>query len=171
MSAGRPVYICAGADHSQWKFRNGSRPLLSPHSQLSSTLFTALNKQIHSTIYFSEPPTTSQHHQLAMRPLFSALQRTAPRAWAHSTPISSSLRNPRTATKLDSVCARCRLNWKQTQFRFINNHQTEEDTRWVSPIDQPAQIVRAGKRRHGPGLIILGMLLDITFCVTRLHSI
>ncbi|KAL4970004.1 cytochrome oxidase assembly protein SHY1 [Aspergillus stella-maris] len=100
-----------------------------------------------------------------MRPLFSALQRTAPRAWAHSTPISSSLRNPRTATTLDSVCARCRLSWKQTQVRFINNHQTEEDARWVSPIDQPAQIVRAGRRRHGPGLIILALIPIISFAL------
>ena len=31
-----------------------------------------------------------------------------------------------------------------------------DDPNWVSVVDQPARIVRTG-RKHGPGLIILGM--------------
>lgn len=88
-----------------------------------------------------------------MRPIFSVLQRTAPRAWQH--PISSSARSPRSTWKLDSICARCRR--QQMQVRFFNGQQMGDDPRWISVVDQPAQIVRTG-RKHGPGLIILGIL-------------
>ncbi|KAL4786473.1 SURF1 family-domain-containing protein [Aspergillus varians] len=95
-----------------------------------------------------------------MRPIFSALQRAAPRAWQH--PISSSARSPRTTFKLDSICARCRR--QQTQVRFFNGQQMGDDARWLSVVDQPAQIVRTG-RKHGPGLIILALIPIISFAL------
>lgn len=39
-----------------------------------------------------------------------------------------------------------------------------DDQRWLSVVDHPAQIVRAG-RKHGPGLIILGMLFSFTIAI------
>lgn len=95
-----------------------------------------------------------------MRPIFSVLQRAAPRAWQH--PISSSARSPRTAFELDSICARCRR--QQTQVRFFNGQQMGDDQRWLSVVDHPAQVVRTG-RKHGPGLIILGMLSSFTITI------
>ncbi|OJJ00642.1 hypothetical protein ASPVEDRAFT_40182 [Aspergillus versicolor CBS 583.65] len=95
-----------------------------------------------------------------MRPIFSALQRAAPRAWQH--PITSSARSPRTAFKLDSICARCRH--QQTQVRYFNGQQMGDDQRWLSVVDHPAQIVRTG-RKHGPGLIILALIPIISFAL------
>ncbi|BCS22921.1 cytochrome oxidase assembly protein SHY1 [Aspergillus puulaauensis] len=95
-----------------------------------------------------------------MRPIFSVLQRAAPRAWQH--PISSSARSPRTAFKLDSICARCRR--QQTQVRFFNGQQMGDDQRWLSVVDHPAQVVRTG-RKHGPGLIILALIPIISFAL------
>ncbi|RDW86165.1 cytochrome oxidase assembly protein SHY1 [Aspergillus mulundensis] len=95
-----------------------------------------------------------------MRPIFSAFQRTAPRAWQH--PISSSARSPRTTLKLDSICARCRR--QQIQVRFFNGQQMGDDQRWLSVVDHPARIVRTG-RKHGPGLIILALIPIISFAL------
>ncbi|OJJ61317.1 hypothetical protein ASPSYDRAFT_43258 [Aspergillus sydowii CBS 593.65] len=96
-----------------------------------------------------------------MRPIFSVLQRAAPRAW--QLPISSSsARSPRTALKLDTICSRCRR--QQTQVRFFNGQQMGDDQRWLSVVDHPAQIVRAG-RKHGPGLIILALIPIISFAL------
>jgi hypothetical protein len=47
------------------------------------------------------------------------------------------------------------------QIRFFNG-QMGDDPRWLSVVDHPAQIVRTG-RKHGPGLIILGMLFVVAF--------
>jgi surfeit locus 1 family protein len=57
--------------------------------------------------------------------------------------------------KLDSICARCRTQQIRFQSQF---NQMADDPRWLSVVDHPAQIVRTG-RKHGPGLIILGMCL------------
>ncbi|KAL3466779.1 SURF1 family-domain-containing protein [Aspergillus heterothallicus] len=95
-----------------------------------------------------------------MRPVFSVIQRTAaPRAWQHTI---SSARGPRSAFKLDSVCARCRR--QQLQVRFFNGQQMGDDARWLSVVDHPAQIVRTG-RKHGPGLIILALIPIISFAL------
>lgn len=85
-----------------------------------------------------------------MRSIFSVLNRTAATAWQ---PPTRTLRSPRTALKLDSICARCR----QHQIRYSSNRQLADDPRWISVVDHPAQVVRAG-RKHGPGLIILGIV-------------
>ncbi|KAL4997619.1 SURF1 family-domain-containing protein [Aspergillus recurvatus] len=95
-----------------------------------------------------------------MRPIFSAVQRAAPGAWQR--PIYSSTRSPRTSSKLDSVCARCRR--QQMQVRYFNGQQMGEDPRWLSVVDHPAQIVRTG-RKHGPGLIILALIPIISFAL------
>lgn len=92
---------------------------------------------------------TLQRVQLTMRSIFSVLNRTAATAWR---PPTRTLRSPRAALKLDSICARC----CQHQLRFSSNRQLADDPRWLSVVDHPAQVVRAG-RKHGPGLIILGI--------------
>ncbi|KKA17070.1 COX1 assembly protein Shy1 [Rasamsonia emersonii CBS 393.64] len=81
---------------------------------------------------------------------FSGLYRAAS-AFSRSSRL---LRNtPRSSPIPDSVCAKCR----RQQIRFNSGRQLADDPQWVSPIDQPAQIVRVGKR-HGPGLIILALI-------------
>ena len=50
---------------------------------------------------------------------------------------------------------------QQFQVRFFNG-QMGDDPRWLSVVDHPAQIVRTG-RKHGPGLIILGMPFVVAF--------
>ncbi|KAL2866029.1 cytochrome oxidase assembly protein SHY1 [Aspergillus lucknowensis] len=96
-----------------------------------------------------------------MRPIFSALQRTAtPRVWQR--PISSSVQHPRTELKLGSICARCRR--QQMQIRFYNGQPMGDDPRWLSVVDHPAQVVRTG-RKHGPGLIILALIPVISFAL------
>jgi hypothetical protein len=40
--------------------------------------------------------------------------------------------------------------------RFNSGRQLVDDPNWISAIDQPAKLVRVG-RKHGPGIIILGM--------------
>ncbi|KAL3472643.1 SURF1 family-domain-containing protein [Aspergillus californicus] len=95
-----------------------------------------------------------------MRPIFSSLQRTAPRAWQHR--ISSSTGSPRTTLEFDSICARC--SRQQMQIRSINDGQFNDDQRWLSVVDHPAKIVRTG-RRHGPGLIILALIPIISFAL------
>ena len=101
------------------------------------------------------PPSSNRQHfattdSIDMRSIFSVLNRTAITAWQ---PPTRTLRSPRAALKLDSICARCR----QHQIRFSSsNRQLADDPRWLSVVDHPAQVVRAG-RKHGPGLIILGI--------------
>ncbi|OXV09658.1 hypothetical protein Egran_02578 [Elaphomyces granulatus] len=51
------------------------------------------------------------------------------------------------------LCLRCR----RQQLRFLSNRQLADDSRWVSVVDNPPQIVRTGKK-HGPGLIILALI-------------
>ncbi|KAL1963739.1 hypothetical protein VTN77DRAFT_7805 [Rasamsonia byssochlamydoides] len=75
-------------------------------------------------------------------------------ASAFARPSARLLRStPRSSPIADSVCVRCR----RQQIRFNSGRQLADDPRWVSPVDQPAQIVRVGKR-HGPGLIILALI-------------
>ncbi|OJJ34211.1 hypothetical protein ASPWEDRAFT_113743 [Aspergillus wentii DTO 134E9] len=88
-----------------------------------------------------------------MRSIFSVLQRTAATPWQSS---SRTVRSP--ALKLDSICARCR----RQQIRFYNGQQMADDPRWLSVVDNPAKIVRTG-RKHGPGLIILALIPIISF--------
>ncbi|KAL4885025.1 SURF1 family-domain-containing protein [Aspergillus karnatakaensis] len=95
-----------------------------------------------------------------MRPIFSALQRTAPQAWRHT--ISSSARSPRPTLKPNSICARCRR--QQMQVRLYNGQQMGDDSRWLSVVDHPAKLVRTG-RKHGPGLIILALIPIISFAL------
>ncbi|KAL5337568.1 SURF1 family-domain-containing protein [Aspergillus crustosus] len=95
-----------------------------------------------------------------MQSIFSALRRTAPRAWQHA--IASPTRNPRTTLKTDSACARCRR--QQMQIRSYNGQQMGDDARWLSVVDHPAKLVRTG-RRHGPGLIILALIPIISFAL------
>jgi hypothetical protein len=81
-----------------------------------------------------------------MRPIFSALQKSAA-AW---TLPSRAIRNPRISWKLDSICAKCRVQ----QSRQISQSRQLADG--LNVVDHPARIVRVNKK-HGPGLIILGM--------------
>ncbi|KAB8207405.1 cytochrome oxidase [Aspergillus parasiticus] len=92
-----------------------------------------------------------------MRSIFSVLQRTAATSW--QPPIAASIRGPRMAFKLDSICARCR----RQQIRLYSK-QLADDPRWLSVVDHPAQIVRTG-RKHGPGLIILALIPIISFAL------
>lgn len=84
-----------------------------------------------------------------MRPIFSALQKTSARAW---TPPTRALRNPRVPSKINSLCAKYRLH----QFRHISQSRQLADG--LNIVDHPARLVRVNKK-HGPGLIILGMLM------------
>jgi hypothetical protein len=81
-----------------------------------------------------------------MRPIISALQKTAA-AW---TPSMRTVRSPRISWKLDSICTKCRVQ----QFRQISQSRQLADG--LNVVDHPARIVRVNKK-HGPGLIILGM--------------
>ncbi|KAI9039126.1 cytochrome oxidase assembly protein SHY1 [Aspergillus affinis] len=95
-----------------------------------------------------------------MRSVFEVLQRTATTAWKQP-PIASALRGPRATFKLDSICARCR----RQQVRFNSQgRQLGDDPRWLSVVDNPAQIVRTGNK-HGPGLIILALIPIISFAL------
>lgn len=109
------------------------------------------------TLYFDSSyiPSTQLKDcwQLTMRSIFSVLHRTATTSWH---PPTRTLRTPRIAFSQPDpkICARCR----QHQIRFSSNNQHPgDDARWLSVIDNPSQVVRVG-RRHGPGLIILGMM-------------
>lgn len=102
-----------------------------------------------------------------MRSILSVLHRTnALKPW--QLPARTTFRSgggPRMgSSKFDSICARCRQQQQTTQIRFSsnrNNGQMGDDARWLSVVDHPAQVVRVG-RKHGPGLIILGMYMTAT---------
>jgi surfeit locus 1 family protein len=66
---------------------------------------------------------------------------TSPIRTVQSTPLRS---------KLDSICAKCRGQ----QFRQIT--QSRQMAESLNIVDHPARLVRVNKK-HGPGLIILGM--------------
>ncbi|PYH98742.1 cytochrome oxidase [Aspergillus ellipticus CBS 707.79] len=110
-----------------------------------------------------------------MRSLISLLQRTSSASSASTS--ASTLRRLRsspfllnntttttTATRsnLNSVCARCRR--QQIRFYNGNNNQFTEGQQWLSVVDNPAKIVRTG-RKHGPGLIILALIPIISFAL------
>lgn len=104
----------------------------------------------------TQPKSNPPHKRISadilisiMRSVLSALNRTAATAWAQP-PTAAAMRSPRAASKFDSICARCR----RQQVRSYQN--MADDPRWLSVVDNPARIVRTG-RKHGPGLIILGM--------------
>ncbi|CAI7668767.1 unnamed protein product [Penicillium bialowiezense] len=82
-----------------------------------------------------------------MRPIFSAVQKTAS-AWTLPT---RALRAPRISSKLDSICAKCRVQ----QFRQISQSRQLADS--LNIVDHPARLVRT-KQKHGPGLIILALI-------------
>lgn len=82
-----------------------------------------------------------------MKSSLSPLQRFA------STFSRNPLRTTPRRLNADSICARC---WRKQQVRFA--HQPADDPNWMSVVDNPARLVKTGKR-HGPGLIILGTLL------------
>lgn len=116
---------------------NGSQ---SPCNAPESVVINSLCHSFHASSLSS--------YQFDMNSPFSGLYRAAS-AFSRSSRL---LRNtPRSSPIPDSVCAKCR----RQQIRFNSGRQLADDPQWVSPIDQPAQIVRVGKR-HGPGLIILG---------------
>ena len=83
-----------------------------------------------------------------MRPLFSVLQKTAPAAWKLPT---RGIRTPDAAWKFESVCTKCKLQQRR-QFS-----RSRELTDSLLNVDHPAKLVRVNQK-HGPGLIILGML-------------
>lgn len=99
------------------------------------------------------PPIQQQHpfrlHILKpadMRPIFSALQKTAARTWTQ--PIRT-VRTPQVPSKLNFNNAKCRTQ----QFRNIS--QSRSLANGLNVVDHPARLVRVNKK-HGPGLIILG---------------
>lgn len=85
-----------------------------------------------------------------MRPIFSALQKTSARVW---TPPTRAIRSPRVPSKINSICAKYRLQ----QFRHIS--QSRQLAEGLNIVDHPARLVRVNKK-HGPGLIILGMSMS-----------
>lgn len=85
-----------------------------------------------------------------MRPIFSALQKTSARVW---TPPTRAIRSPRVPSKINSICAKFRLQ----QFRHIS--QSRQLAEGLNIVDHPARLVRVNKK-HGPGLIILGALMS-----------
>lgn len=114
--------------------------------------------------WLSKPPVPrAQGTSQKMRPLLSSLSRatTFPKI-----ALQKGLHQQQQGLSIfDSVCLRCRrqqLQFRQRQQRNFNagsrrlHQQPADDPQWVSPIDRPSQIVRVG-RRHGPGLILLGI--------------
>lgn len=98
-----------------------------------------------------------------MRPLFSSLARAT--AFPKAALQKGIQQQHQTLSIFDSVCLRCRrqqLQFRPQQQRNFSSgsrrlyQQPADDPQWVSPIDRPSQIVRVG-RRHGPGLILLGI--------------
>ncbi|KAJ5692178.1 Cytochrome oxidase assembly protein shy1 [Penicillium macrosclerotiorum] len=90
-----------------------------------------------------------------MRPIFSVLQQAAPVAWTLPARV---VRNSGPAWKLDSICARCRLQQKR---QFTKTRQLTES---LLNVDHPAKLVRVNQK-HGPGLIILALIPIISFAL------
>ena len=66
------------------------------------------------------------------------------------------MRSAQLRSKLDSICAKCRGQ----QFRQISQSRPLAES--LNIVDHPAKLVRVNKK-HGPGLIILGMFNAICF--------
>ncbi|KAJ5124737.1 uncharacterized protein N7515_008562 [Penicillium bovifimosum] len=88
-----------------------------------------------------------------MRPIFSALQKTATRAW--SAPARAA-RSAQVSSKLGSIAAK----YRASQFRHISQSRQLADG--LNVVDHPARLVRVNKK-HGPGLIILALIPIISF--------
>ncbi|PGG97317.1 hypothetical protein AJ79_09248 [Helicocarpus griseus UAMH5409] len=88
-----------------------------------------------------------------MKSPFTPLQRFA---FAFS---ASPLRTTTRRWNPDSICARC---WRKQQVRFA--HQPADDPSWMSVVDNPAKLVKTG-RKHGPGLIILAIIPITAFAL------
>ncbi|KAJ5162348.1 hypothetical protein N7492_007740 [Penicillium capsulatum] len=88
-----------------------------------------------------------------MRSILSALQRTAPAAWKTPTRV---IRIPDMAWKLESICAKCRL---QQRRQFSRSRELADS---LTNVDHPAKLVRVNQK-HGPGLIILALIPIIAF--------
>ncbi|KAJ5780974.1 hypothetical protein N7457_006134 [Penicillium paradoxum] len=88
-----------------------------------------------------------------MRPIFSALQKTAARAWTQ--PIRA-IRSAQGSSKLNSLYAK----YRPQQFRNIS--QSRQLAEGLNVVDHPARLVRVNKK-HGPGLIILALIPIISF--------
>ncbi|RMJ22760.1 COX1 assembly protein [Aspergillus sp. HF37] len=91
-----------------------------------------------------------------MRPILSAVRRSAASSWAQARLTQT----PRFTPRLDPLCTRCR----RQQTRFQSSRQMADDPRWISVVDAPAQVVRTGGN-HGPGLIILALIPIISFAL------
>lgn len=65
------------------------------------------------------------------------------------------VRSPHVSSKLNSIRAKYRLQ----QFRQISQSRQLGDS--LNIVDHPARLVRVNKK-HGPGLIILGMSMSIS---------
>lgn len=119
-------------------------------SDIPSHLPSLTIVNLYSQNYIYHTSESARIPDSIMRSVLSALNRTAATAWAQP-PTTAAMRGPRAAFKFDSICARCR----RQQVRSYQN--MADDPRWLSVVDNPARIVRTG-RKHGPGLIILGMV-------------
>ncbi|PGH26710.1 hypothetical protein AJ80_01656 [Polytolypa hystricis UAMH7299] len=101
-----------------------------------------------------------------MRSSLSPLQRFAATLSTTSSLTSRRL-VPRTSSSsplnADSICLRCRRQQQhQQQVRF--QHAPADDPKWISVVDNPAILVRTG-RKHGPGLIILALIPITAFAL------
>jgi surfeit locus 1 family protein len=78
----------------------------------------------------------------------------SPRAFLHqlraARPLSRRLQKP----PLPSQCPACRQPFSQSARR---PRQAADDPDFLSIVDHPPNLVRAGRKKHGPGLIILGV--------------
>ncbi|RJE23216.1 COX1 assembly protein [Aspergillus sclerotialis] len=90
-----------------------------------------------------------------MPSILSTFHRIAVTSW----PQANRIIQPFSFTsKVDSLYTQCRPR----QIRFQSSRQLADDPRWLSVVDNPARIVRTG-RKHGPGLIILALIPIISF--------
>lgn len=84
-----------------------------------------------------------------MQSLNSILRRTASVSWRASARM---VPRPGVSPNYNPMHLRCR----QPQIRRSSGpRQLADDPRWLSVVDNPAKIVRVG-RKHGAGLIVLG---------------
>ncbi|EEH34851.2 surfeit locus protein [Paracoccidioides lutzii Pb01] len=88
-----------------------------------------------------------------MKPSFPPLQRFA--AAVSGATLQATTRR----LNAKSICSRC---WRKQQVRFA--HQPADEPNWMSVVDNPAKLVRTG-RRHGPGLIILAIIPITAFAL------